>query len=46
MDRGRDCKTCIFHDERCTRWDCRYISREDAEKAIDEQIKKQEIKEK
>jgi len=31
----RNCADCIFHDEHCTKWSCRYISRERAETAID-----------
>ena len=30
----RNCDDCIFHDGSCKRWDCRYISRERAENAI------------
>ena len=33
----RDCGNCIFHDGRCTRWDCKYISREEAEKALEQE---------
>ena len=32
----RKCNDCIFHDGRCTRWDCKYIGREVAEKAYEE----------
>ena len=32
----RKCDDCIFHDGRCTRWDCKYIGREVAEKAYEE----------
>lgn len=35
MTDQRNCGECIFHDEHCTRWDCRYISRKRAETAID-----------
>lgn len=37
----RDCKNCIFHDERCTKWDCNFISREEAEEAV-EKVRKGE----
>ena len=30
----RNCDDCIFHDGNCKRWDCRHISRERAENAI------------
>ena len=35
MTDERNCGDCIFHDEHCTRWDCRYISRKRAQTAID-----------
>lgn len=31
----RNCIDCIFHDDSCTRWDCKYISRQEAEEAVD-----------
>ena len=31
----RKCDDCIFHDGRCTRWDCKYIGREAAEEAYE-----------
>lgn len=31
----RVCDDCIFHDERCTRWDCKCITRESADKIIE-----------
>lgn len=31
----RNCADCIYHDEHCIRWDCRYISRNRAETVID-----------
>ena len=31
----RNCIDCIFHDGKCIRKDCRFISRERAENAID-----------
>ena len=35
MTNTRNCADCIFHDGHCTKWSCRYISRERAETAID-----------
>ena len=31
----RDCDNCIFHDGRCTRWDCKCITRDYAEEIIE-----------
>ena len=35
MKDERPCDKCIFHDGNCTRWECRPITRHDAELAFD-----------
>ena len=31
----RNCIDCIFHDGYCHRWDCKHITRQEAEEAVD-----------
>lgn len=35
MKDTRDCPNCIFHDLTCKRWDCKEITRKEAEMAVD-----------
>lgn len=35
MKDTRDCPNCIFHDLTCRRWDCKEITRIEAEHAVD-----------
>lgn len=35
MKDERPCNECIFHDNTCTRWECKPITRQTAEKMFD-----------
>lgn len=35
MKDTRDCPNCIFHDLTCMRWECKEITRDEAENAVD-----------
>lgn len=35
MKDERPCDKCIFHDGNCKRWDCKPITRSEAELAVD-----------